>query len=95
MTTPATYDFPWGTRPICPRTHEATIGGDGYGDRCCGTADVETVEESSPDCPRFYCERCCDDRCCRACHEHDVEGDALYCVPCDTGAVYQRPEEQP
>ncbi len=60
---PQFYDFPWGRRRICPETHERTIGGDGYGDRCCGTADVEAVQESEPDCPIGYCADHCGERC--------------------------------
>lgn len=92
MSQPATYAFPWGTRPICPQPHERTIGGDGYGDRCCGTADVETVQQSSETCPRFFCELCCDERCCRGCHTVDVDGDASLCRQCAAELAHDRAE---
>lgn len=88
---PAFYDFPWGRRRICPETHERTIGGDGYGDRCCGTADVEVVQESAPDCPVGYCDDHCGERCthwqeptrsnrhCAICQRALVGRQELYC----------------
>ncbi len=69
---PATYDFPWGRRPICPQEHERNVDG----------CDVPTIQESSETCPRFYCESCCDDRCCHLCHAVDVEGDEPHCPAC-------------
>jgi hypothetical protein len=93
MTAPlATYDFPWGTRPICPNEHERSIGGDGYGDRCCGTADVMVVQESDAECPRHFCEECCGDLCCRSCHAASVLEDAEHCPACQADQVMARHE---
>ena len=86
----ATYDFPWGTRPICPLEHERTIGGDGYGDRCCGTADVMVVVESDPECPRHFCEDHCQERCCGQCHTADVLEDQNACAACLTDQESER-----
>jgi hypothetical protein len=79
----ATYDFPWGTRPICPLEHEQSIGGDGFGGRCCGTADVMVVVESDDDCARHFCEEHCQEKCCLCCHADDRwREDAELCASC-------------
>jgi hypothetical protein len=77
-----TYDTPWGPKVIALCEHEASIGGDGYGGRCCGTMDAPVIHEADPDCARHLCESCCDDTCCRACHAVSVVEDAEYCAAC-------------
>jgi hypothetical protein len=93
MTAPlATYDFPWGTRLLAVCEHEARIGGDGYGGRCCGTMDAPVIREAEPTCPRHLCESCCDDTCCRACHAASVLEDAEHCPACQADQVMARHE---
>jgi len=84
------YDFPWGRRRLAVCEHEARIGGDGYGDRCCGVADVPVLREAHPDCARGLCESCCDDTCCRACHAASVSGDVAHCPPCQAATADAR-----
>lgn len=91
---PVFYDcYGRGRIRICPETHERTIGGDGYGDRCCGTADVETIEESAPDCPAGYCDDHCGERCTHwqearhcygyvGCNESDTSTCECECAQC-------------
>jgi hypothetical protein len=91
----AWYDTPWGRRRCCPLEHEQSIGGDGYGGRCAGLADVMVVAESDPECPRHRCPEHCEARCCGACHAADVLEGEEACGGCLTDlALEQRANEE-
>ena len=37
---------------------------------------------ANPDCPRSLCTSCCDEHCCRCCHQGDRCGDEELCASC-------------